>query len=169
METSDLLLDGFDRIGGIIESAVEGLSGADLTYRPDPEANSIAWLVWHTARVMDAQLAPVAGYEQAWLAEGWADRFGLPLDRSATGYGQSPAEADRVRIEDAALLTGYYRATYDRARSFLAGLQPVDLDRVVDDSYDPPVTLGVRLVSILSDCLQHGGQAGYLRGLLRRR
>jgi hypothetical protein len=38
---------------------------------------------------------------------------------------------------------------------------------VVDEAYDPPVTLGVRLVSVLSDDLQHVGQAAYARGLIR--
>jgi hypothetical protein len=37
---------------------------------------------------------------------------------------------------------------------------------VVDASWDPPVTLGVRLVSVISDDLQHAGQAAYLRGMI---
>ena len=44
-----------------------------------------------------------------------------------------------------------------------------DLDRVVDTRWDPPVTLGVRLVSVVSDTLQHVGQAAYVRGILLRR
>jgi hypothetical protein len=37
---------------------------------------------------------------------------------------------------------------------------------VVDDSWDPPVTVSIRLVSILADDLQHAGQAAYARGVL---
>jgi hypothetical protein len=48
----------------------------------------------------------------------------------------------------------------------LAGLPDGELDRVVDRRWDPPVTMGVRLISIADDCLQHVGQASYLRGLL---
>ena len=44
----------------------------------------------------------------------------------------------------------------------LEGLAPDDLDRVVDRRWDPPVTLGVRLVSIADDSLQHAGQAAYV-------
>ena len=44
-----------------------------------------------------------------------------------------------------------------------------DLDRIVDTSWDPPVTLGVRLISVLSDDLQHAGQAAFVRGVLERR
>jgi hypothetical protein len=42
---------------------------------------------------------------------------------------------------------------------------PADLDRVVDKRWDPPVTLGVRLVSVVDDDAQHVGQAAYVRGL----
>ena len=53
-----------------------------------------------------------------------------------------------------------------RTVAHLAGLSEADLDRVVDERWDPPVTLGVRLVSVISDDLQHAGQAAYLRGLV---
>ena len=43
-----------------------------------------------------------------------------------------------------------------------------DLERVVDTSWDPPVTLGVRLISVISDDLQHAGQAAYAAGLLKQ-
>ena len=56
-----------------------------------------------------------------------------------------------------------------RTRSFLGSLTADDLDRVVDEAWDPPVTLGVRLVSIADDDIQHAGQAAYVRGLLARR
>ena len=49
----------------------------------------------------------------------------------------------------------------------LQALTPADLDRVVDEDWDPPVTLGVRLVSIADDGLQHLGQAAYARGQLQ--
>ena len=53
-------------------------------------------------------------------------------------------------------------------RAYLADLTEADLDRVVDEGYDPPVTLGVRLISISDDGLQHVGQAAYVRGILAR-
>ena len=51
----------------------------------------------------------------------------------------------------------------------LAGLEPRDLDRIVDKSWDPPVSLGVRLVNVTAEDLQHAGQAAYIRGMLSRR
>ncbi|HEY2173006.1 MAG TPA: DUF664 domain-containing protein [Mycobacteriales bacterium] len=164
-----LLVDAFGRIREVVHESVDGLSGDDLNYRPDPEANSIAWLVWHLTRVQDDHIAAVAKSEQIWTSGGFADRFGLPLDASATGYGHGPADVEATRIESAELLTEYYDAVHEHTIDYLEHLALSDVQRVVDDRWDPPVTLAVRLVSVLSDDLQHAGQAAYLRGLVTRR
>ncbi len=163
-----LLADGFDRIAELVESTLDGLTPQQLAYLPAPGANSIGWLVWHLTRIQDDHLAGVAGTEQAWTADGWHERFALPFDSSATGYGQRPDEVAAVQVPSAELLLDYHRAVHSRTRDFVAGLTGPDLARVVDASWDPPVTLGVRLVSVLSDDLQHVGQAAYLTGLLAR-
>src|SRR3954447_14501038 len=105
---TDLLNDAFDRVRETVHDAVEGLSEDQLNARLDPEANSIAWLVWHLTRVQDDHVAAVAGFEQAYIARGWAQRFGLPFEAAAIGYGQSSAEVAAVRVSDPALLVDYY-------------------------------------------------------------
>lgn len=167
MNVADLLIEGFGRIGPTLRRAVAGLDSTGRTARPDAEANSIAWLAWHIARVQDAQIAPLAGVEEVWTAQGWAERLGLPFDAHATGYGHS---ADDVAAVDASaeLLLGYYDAVEAQTLAYLERLTDEDLDVVVDERWDPPVTLGVRLVSILGDDLQHVGQASYVRGLVDR-
>ena len=167
MNTSDLLVESFGRIGPTLHRAVAGLDREGLTYRADPSANTVAWLAWHAARVQDAQVADVAGTPEVWVADGWAQRLGLPFPDSATGYGQSAADVARVDVP-AELLLGYHDAVAARTLDYLRTLSDTDLDRVVDESWDPPVTLGVRLVSILADDLQHVGQAAYVRGLVDR-
>lgn len=167
MRTAELLTEAYGRIQGVVHSVVKDAGLETLTYRPDPDANSIAWLVWHLSRVQDDHLSDVLDEEDVWIAGGWADRFGLPFDPGATGYGQSSAEVGQVRVS-ADLLAGYYDAVHARTLALLGGLTDGDLDRVVDESWDPPVTLGVRLVSVLGDDLQHAGQASYVRGLARR-
>jgi uncharacterized damage-inducible protein DinB len=163
-----LLIDGFGRIREVVHAATEGLDEDDLTFRVDAEANSIAWLVWHLTRVQDDHVADVAGSEQVWTDAGWAERFGLPFPATATGYGHSAADVAAVRGVDSGRLLGYYDAVHDRTVAFLESLAENDLDRVVDTSWDPPVTLGVRLISVLSDDLQHAGQAAFVRGVLER-
>ena len=167
MNVSELMTDALGRIPDLVHGAVDGLSDDDLAWRPDPEANSIAWLVWHLTRIEDDHVAGVARTTQAW-EDGWADRFGLPLPVGDHGYGHSPAQVGQVRA-GADLLAGYYDAVSARTAAYLAGLEPDDLDLVVDEQWDPPVTLGVRLVSVVNEVNQHVGQAAYLRGLLDRR
>jgi hypothetical protein len=167
VEISELLTESFSRVGEVLRRAVDGLSVDQLTYRPDPAANTIAWLAWHSGRGQDAQIADAAGVEQVWTAQGWAGRFALPFDDSASGYGQSADEVAQVRTTGD-LLLGYYSAVAAATEEYLKRLSAADLDVVVDERWDPPVTLGVRLVSIVGDSLQHAGQASYVRGLLER-
>jgi hypothetical protein len=166
---ADLLADAFGRIREEVHAAVDGLGADDLAYRPDPDANSAGWLIWHLLRVADDHVADAAGTGQAWTDDGWADRFGLALDPADTGYGHGPGQVAMVTVTSAELLTGYGDAVIQRAMDYVSGLSEPDLDRIVDTRWDPPVTLGVRLISVVSDGLQHAGQAAYLRGLLLRR
>lgn len=165
---TDVLADGYGRVREAVHDVVDGLDADALAYRPDPEANSIAWLVWHLSRVQDDHVAEVAGTEQRWTAGGWVHRFSLPFDPAATGYGQRPDEVGAVRV-GAELLAGYHDAVHGATADYLRHLEEADLERVVDRRWDPPVTLAVRLVSVLADDLQHVGQAAYLRGMLERR
>jgi hypothetical protein len=164
----ELLAEEFGRIHGVVLGAARGLTEDQLAFRPDERCNSIAWLIWHLTRIQDDHVADVAGTEQAWTAEGWADRFGLPFPVAETGYGHTSAEVAAVRASTD-LLVGYHEAVFGHTIKYVQGLREADLDRVVDEHWDPPVTLGVRLVSVVSDDLQHGGQAAYVRGLLPAR
>ncbi|MFF5633755.1 DUF664 domain-containing protein [Streptomyces sp. NPDC012825] len=167
MNSAGLLVDSFGRVREAVHGAVEGLTEDELAARIDPDANSIAWLVWHLTRIQDDHLAGAFGTEQLWTAEGWADRFGLPFPEDATGYGQTPAQTGRVRVP-AELLLGYHDAVHDRTAELVGAVKDADLERVVDTAWDPPVTLGVRLVSVIADDLQHAGQAAYVRGVVER-
>ena len=164
MKSNELLLDAFGRIRETVEAALEGVDDDALVRRPGGTGNSIAWLVWHLSRVEDAQVASAAGLEQVWTAQDFVGRFGLPLSRRDTGYGHTADQVDSVRARPELLLE-YYDAVHRQTGGFLETLEDADLDRVVDESWDPPVTLGVRLVSTLADCLQHVGQAAYAKGL----
>lgn len=166
MDISALLLEIYRRIPPLARHAVDGLDLDRLTAAPSPGANPIAWLVWHLARVQDHHVAELLGVDQLWIAGDWAGRFGLPPDPANTGYGHSPEEVAAVRPERPEVLFEYLDAVDGRTRALLEGLVPSDLDRIVDRRWDPPVTLGVRLVSVADDCLQHAGQAAYVRGLL---
>ncbi len=167
MTPADLLIDAFGRIRDLCHRVLDGLDEEALTLRPAPDANSIGWLVWHLLRVQDDHVADVAGTEQVWTAQGFAERFALPYDDAdATGYGQSPTDVAAFAAS-ADLLADYADAVTEATLGYLKGVSADDLDRVVDTSWDPPVTLAARLVSVVSDDLQHLGQASYVKGLDR--
>jgi hypothetical protein len=163
--SAELLVDAFGRIREVVHHTVDGLTEDQLSYRVDGEANSIAWLVWHLTRIQDDHVADAAGADQVWPQ--WADRFGLPFDLDETGYGHGSPQVAAVRVS-AELLTSYHDETYERTVEYVSGIADADLARVVDTRWDPPVTLGVRLISVVSDDLQHAGQAAFVRGLLPR-
>ena len=164
MKANELLLDAFGRIHEAVGATLRGIDAGALARRPDGSGNPIVWLVWHLGRGEDAQVASAAGLAQVWTSQGFAARFGLPLAVTDTGYGHSSDQVDAVQAS-AELLMAYYDAVHRQTVGFLESLGDEDLDRVVDTRWNPPVTLGVRLVSIAADCLQHVGQAAYAKGL----
>jgi uncharacterized damage-inducible protein DinB len=166
MDVSELLLELYDRIPPLAADAVDGLTPEQLTTRPGPDANTIGWLVWHLTRVQDHHVSELLDSEQLWVAGEWAEGFGLEPDPSNTGYGHTPAQVAAVQPRSAKVLLDYLADVQERTRTMLRATTAADLDRVVDRRWDPPVTLGVRLVSIADDGLQHAGQAAYVRGLV---
>jgi uncharacterized damage-inducible protein DinB len=169
MTSAQLLADAFARIRDTVHNVVRGMTPEQLAFRLDSNANTIAWLVWHLTRIQDDHIAHAAQTEQVWTSGEWAGPFTLPFDGLATGYGQSSADVAAVRVESGDLLTAYHDAVYEQTIGFVSSLTDTSLARVIDDRWDPPVTLGVRVVSIISDDLQHAGQAAFIRGIIERR
>jgi DinB superfamily len=182
----ELLRDSFTRLIEHVDELTDGLTEEVASYRPTSQANSIGWLIWHSARVQDIQVCDIAKTladgrsdkprseddgrsdkprsEDVWTRDGWVDRFGLDLPRDDTGYGHSADAVAKVRAS-VELLAGYYHAVHDMTLEFVETLTDADLERIVDRRWDPPVTASARLVSIVDDCAQHLGQAAYLRGI----
>jgi uncharacterized damage-inducible protein DinB len=166
MTSAEILADAFGRVQETVHEAVRGLTSSQLAARLDRDANSIAWLCWHLTRVEDDHLADAFGVPQVWTEYG--KRFELPLAPADTGYGHSSEQVAQVMVASGNLLTGYQDAVHQQAIQLVSGVTDADLSRVVDEAWDPPVTLGVRLVSVISDGLQHAGQAAFIRGILLR-
>lgn len=166
MDHRDILIDAARRPVDSARQVLDGIGPEVLNQMPDGEHSSIAWLIWHAARQQDAQLAELSGGRQVWLEQGWAQRLGVHRAVEEIGFGDSPAEVATVRVTDPALLGDYLQAVVARVVDHVEGLSPADLDDVVDVRWDPPVTRGVRIVSLIDDAVAHVAQAAYLRGLL---
>jgi hypothetical protein len=169
MDVAAVLQDAWGRVSGSVHAAVDGLTPDELTWRPDPDANPVGWLVWHLARVADDHVAGVSDGQQVWTRQDWATRFALPEGANDLGYGHSSEQVAAIRPVSTRVLLDYHDAVAGEVATYLGSVTADDLDRIVDERWDPPVTLGVRLISVIDDCTQHAGQAGYVRGLLDRR
>jgi hypothetical protein len=169
MHVTEPLRDAIGRVVEIVREVLDDLPEEALVWRPDPDANPIGWLVWHLARVQDDHVADLAGTSQVWASGEWAARFGLPADTMEIGYGHRTEEVAAVRPDDTEVLLSYLEVVTEQTDRFLEALDADELERIIDRSWDPPVTVAVRLVSVIGDTLQHAGQAAYVRGLYERR
>lgn len=166
MHTTQPLVDSVERIRDQVLDVAGGLDADQLAWQVRPGANPIGWLLWHLTRVQDAHVAEFLDEDQLYVSAGWAQALGLDPDPYDSGYGHTAEQVAALRIEDPAPLVAYHDAVAARSLALLGRLSDGDLDVVVDESWDPPVTAGVRWVSIIEDCFQHIGQAAYVRGLL---
>lgn len=164
MDSIDLFKDAFTRVAEELPRQLDGLPAASLLRRAHTTGNPIAWLVWHIGRCEDAQMAALDDRTEVWDT-GWRERFDLPYGPHDGGYGQSQEEVDRFTVADPGLLLGYYAAVHEQTLDVLEAERGKSLDRIVDATWDPPVTAGVRIVSVINDITQHLGQIAYLHGL----
>ena len=168
MEWRELIVDGYDRLPELVEEVLAGVRTADLDWQPRPGTNPLGWTVWHLTRVEDGQIADLMGEADLWTRDGWHAKFDRPPDHDDSGYGHTPVQVRAFRSPSAKVQLDYLRAVTDRTKQYLASLTPADLDRALDEPQDPP-TVAVRIVSIMTDCHHHGGEASYIRGLLKAR
>ncbi len=166
MHTHELLLDAARRPQDAAASVLAGITDETLHALPDGRGSSIAWLVWHAARQQDVQIAELAAVDQVWVTGDWAARLGVHRGPDALGFGDAHADVAELHIADPALLLAYLNDVVDAVCAYASGLTQDDLAEVIDTSWDPPVTRGVRIVSTIDDMVIHVGQAAYVRGLL---
>jgi hypothetical protein len=169
VEWRELVVDGYDRLPELMEEVLAGVRTADLDWPPRPGCNPLGWTVWHLTRVQDGQIADLMGEPDLWTRDGWHRKFDRPPDHDDSGYGHTPAQVSAFRSPSSKVQLDYLRAVTERTKQYLESLSPAELDRELDEGGPDPPTVGVRIVSILTDCHQHAGEASYIRGLLKAR
>ncbi|MFC1916464.1 DinB family protein [Chloroflexota bacterium] len=168
MEWQELLIDGYGRIFEILERSLNGLTQDDLNQQPKPDCNSMGWLAWHLTRVQDGHIADLTGENQLWISEGWHTKFNRAMDPKDTGFGHTPKDVAAFKSPDVETLLGYHHAVMEQTKRYISSLSGKDLDRELNEPwYQPLPTVGVRLISVMADNLQHAGQITYVRGFLK--
>ena len=160
-----------------MENSLDGLTEHDLNWKPRPDCNSMGWLVWHLARELDYNIAELMGEEQIWTRDGWYSRFNRepkPLDTGFHKFGHTMEDVAAFRSPKVKILLEYYRTVLEQTKGYINNLSAADLNRELEHIWDfekqrqvKVATIQVRLMSVLSECLQHAGQVAYVRGLLK--
>ncbi len=167
MEAAGLVLDALGRVRDMVRAALKDLSAEELLSPPKPH---IAWLVWHIARVQDANFSGLLARQQLWIADGWYARFNMPPDPKdyGSGHRQTAAQVDAFTVTDKKLLLDYHDAVFEQTKGYLSTVTNADLNRVLDEpQYQPLPTLSIRLASVINCNTRHAGQIEYLRGLVK--
>jgi hypothetical protein len=168
MDWHELITDGYGRILQVLEKGLGGLTPDDLNEQPHRDCNSMGWLTWHLTRLQDKHIADLMGEEQLWIKDGWHARFNRASDPKDTGYGHSSEDVAAFKSPGGEIQLDYHRAVLERSKRYMRSLSATDLDRELNEpQYQPLPTVGVRLISVLSDNLRHAGQVSYVRGLLK--
>ena len=150
-----------------MHGAVEGLDLDALTHRVDGTANSISWLVWHLTRVQDDHVAEVAGTEQVWTADGGRSGSGCRSTTARSATGRAATRSGRCGPGPTCCF-GYHDAVHARTLQYGRRPRRGRPGPRRRPPLGPSVTLGVRLVSVADDDMQHAGQAAFVRGIVER-
>lgn len=169
MKWQQLLIDTYQRLSQEFENILDGLTLEDLHQRPAPDANTIGWLLWHTARSLDRTVGDVMLGEQLWIRDKWYEKFGRRPDPNETGWGHSFEEVGKFRVPDIKTLRDYQRAVIEVSIKYIKELTEEELDRQCPLSTHPGtmVSAGNRIIGNIGEHFQHVGQAAYIRGLLK--
>ncbi len=168
MKWQELIIDGYGRVLEVLDKALSGLAQDDLNQQPHPDCNSMGWLTWHLTRVQDDHIANLMEEDQLWVRDGWHAKFNRAPEPKDIGFGHSSEDVATFKSPDIETMLGYHRAVMERSKRYISTLSTADLKRELNEPWFQPLpTVGVRLVSIMSDNLQHAGQVAYLRGLLK--
>ncbi len=114
----------------MIDDLLRGLTGEQVRGRPQPGVNTIAWLLWHMARIEDVGVNRFVA-DRPQVLEEWRDRLGVA--RRDVGTGMTDAEVDAMSARvDLPALRGYWDAVTARTADVVGALRAVDLDSPVD-------------------------------------
>ena len=143
---------------------IDARNGSDeqLHFVPEQGSHSIAWCLWHTARVEDLIISRVSGGAQIWSEE-WAGRSGLPFE--GFGTGMSDEDARQVHVADIEALGGYQDAVFERTAEFLANATDEDLEREIPARNGTESVGEAISLHMMGHFNGHRGEINTLRGM----
>ena len=140
-----------------------GGTDEQLHFVPEHGSHSIAWCLWHTARVEDLIVnTRIRGASPIWNAD-WAERTGLPADGFGTGL--SDEEAQQVRIASMEAFAEYQEAVWAQTAEYLDATNDLDLEREVPARQGTETAGQAISLHMLGHFNGHRGEINTLRGM----
>ena len=163
MEAKELILRSLEQSQGYLTRALDGLTQEEVAWSPKAECNSIAFILWHIARVEDFFVNRVIQREnELYESGGWQEKLGTPV--KAYQYSAEELQAWQVpKLED---LREYFNSVREKTLAFLNSIPPEKLSEVPRPDRSPD-SIGTTLSRISTEIAMHVGQIAYLRGMLR--
>ncbi|MFZ6027592.1 MAG: DinB family protein [Chloroflexota bacterium] len=117
------------------EELWQGLDDETARRIPRNETHSIAWCLWHLARIEDVTMNLIlAGSDQLFECDGWSTH--LKVDLRDTGNAMTPGEiATLSNAVDLAALRAYRSAVGRRTRQIVGQLPQNDFKQKVDPAH----------------------------------
>lgn len=162
----DILIRAYERFERAFEDVDLEQVNAFPAANSAPQIKSMGWLAWHTAREVDLQIAHLKGTEPLWVTGNFTKDFDFLVKADEDGWNHSLEQAKAITVSSKESVMAYLKAAIDQAVVYIDSLDEDSLTDIVDESWTPAVTRGVRLVSIIDDASMHSGQVFYSRRLL---
>ena len=146
---------------------IRDLTAEELAWRPAPHSNSIGFLAWHITRVEDGWIQrPIQRKLHLWVADKWAERFGMPEEQRDMGYGYTVEQLQAFKTPSLELLLGYSQAVRDATLAFLDTWDPAS-DAIEVRAPWGTMTVATTFQQLIWELNQHGGQIAYVKGIQR--
>ena len=181
MEMNELIQNGLENSKSVIDRTLDGLTPAELKWRPRPDANSIGLILFHCIRSEDRLIHILQGKPQLWESEKLYQKFNKTIEDGGAHYTAEQVAA--FVVPDVKDLLAYSEMVRKNTLEYLKGLKPKDFDKKVN--LPPPPTpivipagrpipmrpfnpiVGSMLVHEVTELAGHAGEISYIRGLQR--
>jgi uncharacterized damage-inducible protein DinB len=165
MKPIELIVKSLEESRQYVADAIKGLSQDDIAWRPKTHSNSIAFLLWHVARVEDLWINRILlGEKEVYELEGWHKKFNTPAQDS--GFGYDVAKLKSWPVPKLALLKEYAAVVREKTLAYLKSVNEKKLDEPKDFGWSKG-NVGSALSHLITEVAEHSGQIGYLRGIMK--
>ncbi len=164
-EVKDIILGSLQQSQGFLAKALDDLTQEEASWRPTSECNSIAFILWHLARVEDYFMSRVIQRQtETYEAEGWQQKLGTaPRDM---GFGYTVEKLQAWPVPKLEIIRGYHEAVRLKTLAFLESATPEKLAEVPRPDRSPD-SIGISLGHMATELALHISQIAYLRGVKR--